>query len=166
MIFAGHETTMNLLANGVVAFNQFPDQWQRLHEDPSLARSATEEVLRFDGPIRGLGRWAKTSFELEGQLIRERDRVFLFQHAGNRDPVEFENADGLDIGRWPNRHAAFGQGIHSCLGAPLARIEAQEAFAYLTQEFEQVRVLNDRLKYHPTMVSRSLKSLDVRMVPR
>jgi cytochrome P450 len=162
MVFAGHETTMNLLSNAIVAFDRFPDQWTALKADPTLARSATEEALRYDGPIRGLGRWATETFELGGRQIKERDRVFLFQHAANRDPAAFEDPDGFDVRRWPNKHAAFGQGIHTCLGAPLARLEMQEALTYLTSEFDRIEVLDDTLEYNPTMVSRSLKQLNVR----
>jgi cytochrome P450 len=162
MVFGGHETTMNLLANGVVAFNEFPDQWQRLREHGELARTAVEEILRYDGPIRGQARWAREAFDLGSQAIAEKDRVFLIQHAANRDPAAFAAPDALDIGRWPNRHAAFGQGIHSCLGAPLARMEAQEVFAYFAQQFKRIEVLDRDLKYNPTMVSRSLKNLNVR----
>jgi cytochrome P450 len=162
MVFGGHETTMNLLANGVVAFNEFPDQWQRLREHGELARTAVEEILRYDGPIRGQARWAREAFDLGSQAIAEKDRVFLIQHAANRDPAAFTAPDTLDIGRWPNRHAAFGQGIHSCLGAPLARMEAQEVFAYFAQQFKRIEVLDRDLQYNPTMVSRSLKGLNVR----
>ena len=167
MVFAGHETTMNLLANGVVAFDRFPDQWQRLRQDISMARTATEEILRYDGPIRAIGRWAKEPLELAGQPIAQGDRVLLVQHAGNHDPAAFTDPDNLDIGRWPNRHAAFGQGIHHCLGAPLARLEVQEALTYLATEFESIEVLNRReLRYNPTIVSRSLKRLHVRFHER
>jgi cytochrome P450 len=162
MVFAGHETTMNLLANGIVAFSNFPEQWQRVRKDPKLVRTAVEEILRYDGPIRGLARWAKEPFDLGGQLIAEKDRVFLIQHAANRDPAAFENPDVVDVGRWPNKHAAFGQGIHTCLGAPLAQAEAQEALGYLTQEFNEIRVLDNVLSYNPTLVSRSLKQLHVK----
>ncbi len=163
MVFAGHETTMNLLANGIVAFHQFPDQWHMLQKDPALARTATEEILRFDGPIRGMGRWAKESFEFFGQDIAQGDRVFLIQHAANRDPAAFKDPDTLDITRWPNRHAAFGQGIHTCLGAPLARMEVQEALTYLASEFSSIEVTTPTLEYNPTMVSRSLQHLEVRL---
>lgn len=162
MVFAGHETTMNFLANGVVAFDKFPDQWQRLRGDAELVRPAAEEILRYDGPIRGQARWAKEPFQLGPQAIAEKDRVFLIQHAANRDPAAFTAPDELDIGRWPNKHAAFGQGIHSCLGAPLARMEAQEVFSYFAEQFERIEVLDSELKYNPTMVSRSLKYLNVR----
>lgn len=163
MVFAGHETTMNLISNGIVAFDKFPDQWAALKADPTLARSATEEVLRYDGPIRGQARWATETFEMGGQTIKEKDRVFLFQHAANRDPAAFENPDNFDITRWPNKHAAFGQGIHTCLGAPLARLEMQEALTYLAAEFDRIEVLDDNLEYNSTMVSRSLKQLNVRL---
>lgn len=163
MVFAGHETTMNLLANGVVAFDRFPDQWQRLRKDIELAKPATEEILRYDGPIRAMGRWAKESFEFYGQKLSEGDRVLLVQHAANHDPAGFNEPGRLDIGRSPNRHAAFGQGIHACLGAPLARLETQEAFAYLATEFKTIEVLDrSELRYHATMVSRSLKRLHTR----
>jgi cytochrome P450 len=162
MVFAGHETTMNLLANSVVAFNNFPDQWQLLATNPELAPKATEELLRFDGPVRGLGRWAKESIEFFGKTVKEGDRVFLVQHAANRDPAVFKEPDRLDITRWPNRHAAFGQGIHTCLGAPLARMEMQEALTYLSSEFKSIEVVTPTLAYNRTMVSRSLKELQVK----
>ncbi len=162
MVFAGHETTMNLLANGMVAFHRFPDQWELLRQNPEMARTATEELLRFDGPIRGMGRWAKTSFDFHGQRIEEGDRLFLMQHAANRDPAAFSDPDSLDITRSPNRHAAFGQGIHTCLGAPLARLEVMEALTYLSSQFKSIEVTTPKLEYNPTMVSRSLQHLEVR----
>lgn len=162
MVFAGHETTMNLLASSIIAFDKFPDQWDRLRKDPSLARSATEELLRYDGPIRALGRWAKVPFDYCGQKVSAGDRVLLMQHAGNNDPSAFKDPRILDIGRTPNRHAAFGQGIHACLGAPLARLEVTEALTYLAQEFKSIEVLNRELKYNATIVSRSVKNLSVR----
>lgn len=162
MVFAGHETTMNLLGNGMVAFDAFPEEWGRLRADPSLTKSATEEILRFDGPIKGLGRWAKEPVEFFGREIRKGERLLLVQHAGNRDPAAFDEPDRLDIARSPNRHAAFGQGVHTCLGAPLARLEVQEALSHLATQFAGVEVLNDRVRYNPTVVARSLKGLNLR----
>jgi len=161
MVFAGHETTMNLLANGIVAFDKHPGEWDRLRNDPTMARTAVEEVLRYDGPIRAMARWAKEPFEFRGQLIAQNDRLLLVQHAANHDPQIFENPDFFDPGRWPNKHLAFGQGIHTCLGAPLARLEAQEAYAYLADQFSSIEVLTKDLDYNPTIVSRSLKRLQV-----
>jgi cytochrome P450 len=162
MVFAGHETTMNLIANGIVAFSEWPGEWRRLQREPGLARIATEEVLRYDGPIRALARWAREPFELAGRAVSAGDRLLLVQHAANRDPAAFTDPDRLDIARWPNRHVAFGQGIHTCLGAPLARLEAQEALRYLAGEFAAIEILDPELHYHPTIVSRSLQQLRVR----
>ncbi|MQA17105.1 MAG: cytochrome P450 [Pseudonocardiaceae bacterium] len=161
MVFAGHETTMNLLGNGMVAFDRFPDQWARLRDDPSLARTAADEVLRYDGPIRAMARWATEPLELGGQRIERGDRVLLVQHAANHDPAAFTEPDRLDIARWPNKHTTFGQGIHTCLGAPLARLEAEEAFHGLSQAFPRFTIHEKELHYVPTVVSRSLTQLHI-----
>lgn len=161
MVFAGHETTMNLLSNGIVAFDRFPDQWERLRANPELARSTVEEVLRYDGPIRAMARWAREPMRLGDQQIAEGDRVLLVQYAANHDPKQFPDPDQFDIARAPNRHAGFGYGIHMCLGAPLARLEAAEAYAYLAQRYSAVEVLSPELRYNTTMVARSLTGLQV-----
>lgn len=161
MVFAGHETTMNLIANGMVAFARFPDQWQRLREDPSLARTAADEVLRYDGPIRGMARWATEPMELGGKRIAEGDRVLLLHFAANHDPAAYPDPDRLDIGRSPNKHTMFGHGIHMCLGAPLARLEAEEAFRALSGAFPRFDIHEPELHYNRTVVSRSLTSLHI-----
>jgi cytochrome P450 len=156
MVFAGHETTMNLLANGMVAFARFPDQWARLRAEPSLAATATEEILRYDGPIRAMARWAREPLRIRDREIAAGDRVLLAQYAANHDPAQFAAPDAVDITRWPNRHTTFGQGIHTCLGAPLARLEAQEAFTALAAAFPRFEVAEQTLRYAPNIVSRSL----------
>jgi cytochrome P450 len=161
MVFAGHETTMNLLANGIVAFSRFPEQWAKLRGDPSLGVTATEEILRYDGPIRAMARWAREPMRIGGRDIAAGDRVLLVQHAANHDPARFTDPDSVDITRWPNRHTTFGQGIHTCLGAPLARLEAQEAFGALAEAFPQFDISENMLRYVPNIVSRSLRSLHV-----
>jgi cytochrome P450 len=161
MVFAGHETTMNLLANGIVAFSRFPGQWARLRSDPSLAATATEEILRYDGPIRAMARWAREPVRIGGRDIAAGDRLLLVQYAANHDPARFTDPDRVDITRWPNRHTTFGQGIHTCLGAPLARLEAQEAFSALAEAFPRFDISEDTLAYVPNIVSRSLRSLHV-----
>jgi hypothetical protein len=166
MVFAGHETTMNLLANSIIAFDGHPDQWERLAGRPDLARSAAEECLRYDGPIRAMARWAREPLTLGGRQIATGDRVLLVQAAANRDPAAFDDPDALDIGRRPNRQLTFGHGIHTCLGGPLARLEAQEALQYLTHEFSSTEVLTERLRYAPTIVSRSPVELRVRFHER
>ncbi|MFF0223285.1 cytochrome P450 [Streptomyces sp. NPDC004629] len=166
MVFAGHETTMNLLSNATVLFHRFPDTWHRMSEDPRLARTAVEEVLRYDGPIKALARWATEPFEMGGKRIQRNDRVLLVQHAANHDPAFFENPERFDPARWPNKHLGFGQGIHTCLGGPLARLEAQEALTYLSREFASIEVLTQELTYNRTLVSRGLRELDVRFHQR
>jgi cytochrome P450 len=156
MVFAGHETTMNLLANGMVAFARFPDQWAALRTDPGLAATATEEILRYDGPIRAMARWAREPLRIRDREIAAGDRVLLAQYAANHDPAQFASPEHVDITRWPNRHTTFGQGIHTCLGAPLARLEAQEAFTALAAAFPRFEVAEDTLRYVPNIVSRSL----------
>jgi cytochrome P450 len=139
------------------------DQWDLLRQHPSLVRSAAEELLRYDGPVKATFRWAKQDTELGGQTIRTGDRMLLILAAANRDPAMYADPDRLDITRSPNPHVALGQGIHVCLGAPLARLEAQEAFLALSQRFPDLRLDIDpiSLEYHPTIVARALKALPV-----
>ncbi len=159
LIFAGHETTTNLLANGLVALMEQRDQWERLRRDPSLVRPAVEELLRYDGPVKATFRWARVDTELGGRPIRAGDRMLLVLGAANRDPRKFARPDELDITRTPNPHVAFGHGIHVCLGAPLARLEAQEAFLALSQRFPTLRLADRPREYHRTIVARALKEL-------
>ncbi|MET7992124.1 cytochrome P450 [Amycolatopsis sp. NPDC005232] len=166
MVFAGHETTMNLLANGILAFDRSPEQWRLLQADPALARTATEEVLRLAGPIKALARWVREPFELGGRQLKKGDRVLLVQHAANHDPAAFADPERFDIRRWPNKHVAFGSGIHTCLGAPLSRLEAQEAFTYLAAEFRSIEVVSSDPRYVPTVVSHGLRELSVRFHAR
>ncbi|SMD25335.1 cytochrome P450 [Kibdelosporangium aridum] len=160
VLFAGHETTTNLLANGIVAFDQFPGQWRLLGEHPQLARTAPDEILRFDCPVRAQARWAKHPLDLGGRRIAQGDRVLLVQYGANRDPAFFEHPDHVDITRSPNRHLAFGHGIHTCLGAALARVEAEIAFEELARTFPEYTV-DHELHYQPTVTSRSLSRLHV-----
>jgi cytochrome P450 len=159
LIFAGHETTTNLLANGVVALMEHRQQWDLLRENPQLVRPAVEELLRYDGPVKATFRWVKEDTELGGKHLREGDRMLVVLAAANRDPEKFPQPAVLDITRNPNPHVAFGHGIHICLGAPLARLEAQEAFLALTQRFPSLRLADRPREYHRTIVARALKEL-------
>lgn len=161
LLFAGHETTTNLLANGLLALLQHRDQWDLLRHNPALVRSAVEELLRYDGPVKATFRWAKVDVEMGGKTIRAGDRMLLVLASANRDPEKFTNPDDLDITRSPNPHVAFGHGIHICLGAPLARVEAQEAFGALAERLPNLRLSDQELRYHPTLVSRALEELYV-----
>ncbi len=131
LLFAGHETTTNLIGNGVLALLRHPAQARALRDRADLTGSAVEEILRYDGPTPAMVRVAVEDIGLEGHTIRRGDRVFTMINAANRDPRQFAEPDRLDLARVNNRHIAFGYGIHFCLGAPLARLEAQIALPAL-----------------------------------
>jgi len=165
LLLAGHETTINLICNGTLAFTQHPDQWKLLkeapHQEPDTLVRATEECLRYDPPVKSIQRIASADVELGGKLIKEGDRIRWFMSSANRDPSKHENPDTFDISRWPNTHVAFGSGIHHCLGATLARLEAQEAFKALSERYESITLETGDFEYQPSVTFRSLKSLPV-----
>jgi hypothetical protein len=121
---AALDTTASLIGNMLNAFADHPDQWQRLREDPDLAKPAVEEALRFDGPIRAFFRTTTNDTMLSGTTIPADSRVATIFASANRDAAVFENPGTFDIGRHPNPHLSFGASVHLCLGAPLARLEA------------------------------------------
>jgi cytochrome P450 len=134
LIVAGHETTVNLIGNGMLALFEHPEQRARLHvrENPSLLKLAVEEMLRYYGPVEmSLTRWVRQDTEFGGQRLRRGEQVMAVLASANHDEKQFPQPDEFDITREPNRHVAFGTGIHSCLGATLARLEGQIAFATL-----------------------------------
>jgi cytochrome P450 len=161
LLFAGHETTANLLGTSILHLDRHPDERRRLAESPGLARQAVEELLRFDGPTKMQVRMAKEDVELRGKRIRAGQRVLLCQAAANRDPTRFTDPDRLDLGRLDNEHLAFGIGIHYCLGAPLARLEAEIALGTIAVELPEIRVATDAPEWHATILSRGLASLPV-----
>ncbi|MEE8176482.1 MAG: cytochrome P450 [Acidobacteriota bacterium] len=165
LLLAGHETTINLICNGTLAFIQHPDQWQLLKEDafeePGATIRATEECLRYDPPVKSLQRLASEDLELRGKIIRKGDRARWFITGANRDPAKHENPDTFDISRWPNTHVAFGSGIHHCLGATLARMEGQEAFKALAQRYTSIEPEIDEFEYTPSITFRSVQTLPV-----
>ncbi|MBZ0282001.1 MAG: cytochrome P450 [Anaerolineae bacterium] len=165
LLVAGHETTVNLLGNGLLALLTHPDQMQKLQTHPALMESAIEEMLRFDGPI-GLStmRWALEELEFHGKTIRAGEMVVASLLAANRDPAVFESPDTFDITRQPNRHIAFGHGIHYCLGAPLARMEGAVAFSTVLSRLPNLRLNIDpnAIQWNETLLLHSMKSLPVR----
>lgn len=162
LLFAGHETTMNLICNGTLALLRHPDQWAKLCADPEgLARLATEECLRYDPPVKSTQRIAAADVERHGKTITKGDRIRWFMAAANRDPRAFVDPDRFDLSRSPNPHVSFGSGIHYCLGATLARVEGQEVFRALAERFPALRLETDVLEYQPSIQFRSLKSLPV-----
>ncbi|MDJ0756893.1 MAG: cytochrome P450 [Ardenticatenaceae bacterium] len=164
LFVAGHETTVNLIANGMLALFNHPDQLDLLKENPDLIESAIEEMLRFDGPLQTTEMsFAKETFELHGVTIPQGTTVLPALLSANRDEAVFPNPDTFDITRSPNKHLAFGQGIHYCLGAPLARLEAKIAFCTLLQQMPDLRlaVSPEKLHYRSMLLLRRLDSLPV-----
>ena len=130
LIVAGHETTVNLIGNGTLALFDHPEQRGRLRDNPDLVKPAVEEMLRYYGPVEmSLRRWVRADTELGGVPVRRGEQIMALLASGNHDEAQFPAAETFDVGREPNRHVAFGTGIHACLGATLARLEGQIAFA-------------------------------------
>lgn len=162
LIIAGHETTANLIGNGMLALLQHPEQMQLLRENPTLLPSAIEELLRYAGPIIYSSRFAAEDILMHGKLITKGELVLISLAAANIDPQKFSNPKKLDITREENEHLAFGKGIHHCLGAPLARLEGEIAFGTLLQRLPNLSLAIDpeHLIYSPSKL-RSLVSLPV-----
>jgi len=141
LIFAGYETTVHLITNGVLTLLEHPDQLARLRAQPELMESAVEEILRFNGPIHGTKpAYAREDVTLHGVTIPRGSAVMPLLGAANRDPAVFDEPDVFDIARTPNKHLAFGHGIHFCLGAPLARMETKIALTNLLQRNPNLRL--------------------------
>jgi cytochrome P450 len=158
-LFAGHETTTNLIGNGIRALLANPEQKARLVADPSLIASAVEEMLRFEGPTGAVVRVVKTPFELRGKMLKAGDRVFAMVNAANHDPQVFDEPQRFNIGRTPNRHLAFNHGIHFCLGAPLARSEARIAISRFLARFPDAAMAGDEVVYMDTLTMRGVRDM-------
>ena len=163
LLIAGHETTVNLVANGFLAFARHPDQFARLRDDPSRVKSAVEEVLRFDPPVHGDTRLALEDIEVSTGTIPQFEQPVLLLAASNRDGEHFSDPDRFDIGRTDNRHLAFGFGIHHCLGAPLARAEGQVALGTLARRFGEIALTEDPPPYKENIVLRGVATLEVEL---
>jgi pimeloyl-[acyl-carrier protein] synthase len=160
LFFGGHETTVNLIGNGTLALLRHPDQLERLRADLSLIPSAVEELLRYDSPVQRVGlRIARENIDLGDVLIRPGEAATGFIGAANRDPDQFSDCEELDLGRSNNRHLSFAAGAHYCLGAALARLEAQLAFASLVTRMPELRRLTDTPDWRHTPTLRGLQSL-------
>ncbi len=158
---AGHETTMNLIGNGMLALFRNPDQMAKLKADPSLIKTAVEEFLRYDGSVQITARVALEDIEVGGKTIRKNQQALLLLGAANRDPAHFSNPDRLDITRQENPHLTFGHGIHHCLGAPLARVEAQIAINSMLRRMPNIQLATDQLEWRDMLTLRGLKALPV-----
>jgi pimeloyl-[acyl-carrier protein] synthase len=161
LLIAGNETTTNLIGNGMLALLRHPDQLARLRADPSLIPTAVEELLRYDSPVQMVFRWAGQDFTLGGKAIQQGQMVVMVTGAANRDPAQFPDPDRLDVARHPNEHHAFGFGIHYCVGAPLARLEAQLAFPALFRRLANLELAGEPVR-KPNPVLRGLQSLPLK----
>jgi cytochrome P450 len=166
LLVAGHETTMALLSNGLLALLRHPAQLQRLRTDPQQISTAVEELLRYDSPIQHQTRCAAEDLEIAGTSVKKDDRVIPLLGSANRDPATFPEPDRLDLGRDPNPHLAFGFGPHFCLGAPLARLEAQIAVLAILQRWPTLQLINPQPHFRHHTSQRNPVRLDIRVAGR
>jgi cytochrome P450 PksS len=162
LLIAGHETTVNLIASGTLALIEHPEQAERLRAEPGLIKPAIEELLRFTSPVDiATERYAREEVTIAGTTIPRGALTLGAIGSANRDEAQFPDADTLDLGREPNRHLAFGQGAHYCLGAPLARLEGQIAVATLLRRLPTLRlpVAAESLRWRRGLVLRGLEAL-------
>ncbi len=162
LLIAGHETTVNLIGNGMLALLRHPDQMKRLRDEPGMIKVAVEELLRFDGPLEtATERYAREDVEVAGTVIRRGELVYAVLASANRDERQFSDPDRLDLSREPNKHLAFGLGVHYCLGAPLARLEGQIAIGALVSRLPNIRTTRRLLRWRRGIVLRGLEALPV-----
>jgi cytochrome P450 len=158
LLFAGHETTRNLIASGIYALLREPQKMQELRDNPELIRAAVEEFLRYESPIQYTARVTKEDYELCGVRIPKKQTLLCMLGAANRDPKQFKDPDTLNLSRLNNQHLAFSAGPHFCIGSQLARLEAQVAILKIIQSCPKMR-LEQRPEWAPNFGFRGLKSL-------
>ncbi|HEV8713476.1 MAG TPA: cytochrome P450, partial [Candidatus Binatia bacterium] len=164
LVLAGFETTSNLLGNGLLALLRHRDQLVRLRENPRLTDYAVEEFLRYDTPAAVNGRVVLQDVSLNGKRLRAGELVFCMLSAANRDPAVFQDPDRLDISRYPNPHLSFGGGGRYCVGAPLARLEAQVVFERLTSWWREIELDEAGVQWRNLVNLRGLQRLPIRVV--
>ena len=165
LFVAGHETTLNLVGHAVLALLRNPGEMERLRQDPSLIRPAVEEFLRYDSPVQFTARIATTDVEVDGTVIEAGEQVAVVIGACNRDPDHFPDPDRLDLSREDNRHLSFAAGAHYCLGAALARLEAQVAVGTLVRRLENLELVTTEPRYRDHFVLRGVHELRVAFSP-
>jgi cytochrome P450 len=163
ILTAGHETTVNLIGNGMLALLRHPESMSALKADPSLLPNAVQELLRYDSPVQITSRFASEDTPLaDGKVARRGQFVMFIMGAANRDPNHFAEPDRLDLRREnAHTHLSFGGGIHYCLGAPLARLEGEIAIGTLLGHAPNMKLATDQLTWRPHTVLRGLRSLPV-----
>jgi cytochrome P450 len=163
LLVAGNETTTNLLVNAMYTFTEHPGVWQQLRAKPDLMPDAIEEVLRYRSPVQAMFRFTKSEVTLQGQVIPESSPMIAWIGSANHDEAQFPQADKFIYDRSPNKHLAFGQGIHYCLGAPLARLEARLALGSMLERFTSIeRKSQDDLQRTLSLIVYGLRSLPIR----
>jgi cytochrome P450 len=165
LFVTGEETTVNTVGNGMLALLRHPDQMELLKRKPTIIQSAVEELLRYDSPVQQTARIATENVEIGGRTIRAGADVIVCLGAANRDPAQFPNPDQLDLTRDENRHLAFGDSIHYCLGAALARVQSQIAINTLVQRLPNMKLHIDKLEWRKNINIRGLKALPVTFTP-
>ncbi len=158
-LLAGHETTMNMIGNGMLALLKNPDALARLKRDPSLIESALDEFLRFDSPVQVTFRTASDDIKVADRVIPKGEHAIVFLGAANRDPARFQNPDQLDIARADNHHLSFGAGPHRCIGEVLAKVEGRIAFETILRRMPNLALADPNPKWRPAMSLRGLESL-------
>jgi cytochrome P450 len=160
---AGHETTVNLIGNGIYSLLRHPEQWQTLRDDPTLIPNAIEEILRFESPVQAVGRTVSEPLELSGTSLQKNEIVVSFVGGANRDPAVFDDPERFDVTRKDLRPLSFGGGIHFCLGAQLARIEAAVMFETIVRRLPNLRLADpEHPKWRPSFILRGLTELPVK----
>ncbi|MGW1198790.1 cytochrome P450 [Streptomyces sp. NPDC002536] len=162
LLTAGHETTTNLLGKGLLALLAHPEQLALLRERPELLPAAVEELVRHDSPVQMISRWAHRDDEIGGRTIKKGDKVTMVLGSANRDPDHFTDPDHLDIRRDARRHAGFGMGIHYCVGAPLARAEAELGLGELLRGLPRLTLADEPVRYAEDLVFHGPERLMVR----
>ncbi len=162
LLNAGHEATVNVIGNGMLAFFKNPDQLEKLRQDPGLIKGAVEEMLRYDSPLQFFKRWAMEDVEYKGHVFPRGTQMGFTYGSANRDPKVFAKPHSFDITRKERNHLSFGLGTHFCLGAPLARVELQTAVETLLRRMPHLHLADDaQVAFKPTYVIRGLQALPV-----
>jgi cytochrome P450 len=164
LLFGGHETTRNLIGNGILALLQNPQEAFRLRDNTALIRSGVEELLRYESPVQSAGRIVKEEMELCGETLTPGTIVFAMLGSANHDPQQFKDPGTLNLARLNNAHLAFGAGAHFCIGNQIARLESQVAILRLVQRFPRMQLAAQKPQWSPNFVLRGLTSLPVSLV--
>lgn len=166
LMLAGHETTINMLGNGLLELIQNRRQWEQLRDHPEIATAAIEELLRLNNVVGSLVREVREDFEWHGKQLKKGDVVYLMNYAANRDPRVYDDPDILDFERKNQYPLSFGPGIHFCLGNQLARMELEKSFVAIVNRFEKVEILDNELDWNSSLVLRGMNSFNVKFIPR